>query len=167
MGKTAYTTEVPRCTVGTQARACAAFVERLRWVRVAPLGRPVVPLVYWMTATSAAPGRTMCPSTGEFSRSFSQVTVPRTGVVSAEREARARPIGSRSSVRVVKGMALVTSTDTTVSTATSSGSACTVATTLFQTMANFAPWSSNWWRSSRGVYSGLCSTTIAPRRSTA
>ena len=41
---------------GTQARACAAFTPRFRWLSVAPLGWPVVPLVYWMSATSSTVG---------------------------------------------------------------------------------------------------------------
>ena len=41
------------------------------------------------------------------------------------------------------------------------------AAALSQAITTRAWWSSNWWRSSREVYSGLCSTTTAPRRSTA
>ena len=38
------------------------------------------------------------------------------------------------------------------------------AAALSHTIAIFAPWFSNWWRSSPAVYSGLCSTTTPPTR---
>ena len=134
---------------------------------VAPFGWPVVPLVYWMSATSSAPGDAIAGLIRSDCSSFDHGMVPLTLVVRAARESRAFLIGSRSRARVMNGIARVMSTEMIESTATSSGKAWMVATILSHAITTFAPWSSNWWRSSRGVYSGLCSTTIAPSRSTA
>ena len=65
------------------------------------------------------------------------------------------------------GMAAVMSTATTCSTARSLGMLVIREATLSHAITTRAPWSSNWWRSSGVVYRGLCSTTIAPSRSTA
>jgi hypothetical protein len=63
------------------------------------LGVPVVPLVYWMMATSsvAGPGK----DAGSFgtARSFSQGVAPLVRVVSASRDSRAFAIGRRSARR--------------------------------------------------------------------
>ena len=118
---------------------------------VAPLGLPVVPLVYWMSATSSAVGAMMCSETGADATRSCQRTVSRTLVVSASRDSRAFAIGRRSITRVANGIALVTSTEIRCATATSAGNAWMVSTTLSQAMTTRAPWSSNWWRSSRGV----------------
>ena len=142
---------MPRSISGTHARACAAFAPRFACVRVAPLGLPVVPLVYWIRATSDASGPMMCASTGSDATSSSHGMVPRTFVVSAARDSRAFATGSRSMNRVRNGIARVTSTEMIDCTATSAGNAWIVSTTLSHAITTRAPWSSNWWRSSRGV----------------
>src|SRR5690606_27533312 len=114
IGNTAYTTALPRSMLGTQARAWAALTLRFRWVRVAPLGWPVVPLVYWMTATSSACGRGISAAMASAPVSVSHFTVPLTEVVRLLRASRALAIGKRSMARVIVGMARVTSTETMV-----------------------------------------------------
>ena len=111
---------------------------------VAPLGLPVVPLVYWMSATSSAVGAMMCGSIAADAASSCQGSVPRTFVVSAARDSRALATGNRSMARIVNGIARVTSTEMTCGTATSDGNAWMVSTTLFHAMTTLAPWSSNW-----------------------
>jgi hypothetical protein len=130
---------VPRSISGTHARACAAFAPRFACVRVAPFGLPVVPLVYWMRATSSAPGATMWASTGADATSSRHGVVPRTFVVSAARDSLAFAIGNRSRARVRNGIARVTSTDTIDCTATSAGNAWIVSTTLSQAITTRAP----------------------------
>ncbi len=131
------------------------------------MGLAVVPLVYWRIATSSSSGLGRDAAMRRWSTSVSHVTVSFTGAVIAARARRAAGTGRRSFRRVASGMAAGRSTETIVSTGTSRGMSWMVPTTVFQAMTTRAPWSSNWWRSSRGVYSGLCSTTIAPSRSTA
>src|SRR4051812_37929256 len=84
-GGTACTLAAPRVIVGTQARACAAFTPRFRCVSVAPLGLPVVPLVYWMIATSVTVGPgtegLMPPALAPSARRSLQVVVPETFIV--------------------------------------------------------------------------------------
>ncbi len=151
MGSTAYTTLVPRDTVGTHARDWAAFALRLRCVSSAPFGAPVVPLVYWITARSVAAGRGWSTGRGAAAEIRSQVIVPVTFAAIAARAARAFGTGRRRRRRVRRGMARVTSTDTMRSGRTSSGSAWIVATDLSHAITVRAPWSSNWCCSSRGV----------------
>jgi hypothetical protein len=168
IGRTAWTTLLsPAWICGIHARACAAFASRFPWLRTAPFGVPVVPEVYWMSAVSSVVGRGWRRGSRRVDTRSSHLVVPRTFVVSFARDSRAFATGSDSARRVVRGMARVRSTDTMASSATSTGKSCSVATDLSQTTATRAPWSSNWWRSSRGVYSGLCSTTMAPSRRTA
>src|SRR5690606_32921565 len=124
---------------GTQACACAAFASRLRCVSAAPFGVPVVPEVYWMIARSSVCGLGADAGRGADATSESQLIAPRTLVVSASREARALAIGSFSASRVNHGMAFVTSTETMLVTARSSGKSCTVSTTLLHTIAWTAP----------------------------
>lgn len=122
MGSTAYTTQpLPRWMDGTQAWDCAALARRLRWVRAAPFGVPVVPDVYWMIARSSVPGCGCEAGIGAPATTDSQRTVPRTRSVSAARDSLAFATGSRSAKRVSAGMARVTSTDTSVETARSLG----------------------------------------------
>ncbi len=124
---------------------------RFRWLSTAPFGVPVVPEVYWMSATSSVLGRACRFDSFRFDARSSHFVVPRTEVVSFARDSRAFATGSDRASRVVRGIARVRSTDTIASTATSAGKSCSVATDLSQAMATFAPWSSNWCRSSRGV----------------
>jgi len=77
--------------------------------------------------------------------------VPDTFSVSAARLARAFAIGRRSIARIRVGIARVMSTETMWSRARSAGKSWRVVTTLSHAMTTFAPWSSNWWRSSLGV----------------
>ncbi len=167
IGSTAYMTSLPSATPCIHARPCSAFARRFRWVSIAPLGCPVVPEVYWMAARSVASGRGKSCFSGLDSSSFCHGIVFFTGAVNALRDFLAAGMGSRRASRLARGMARVRSTETIVLTARSAGNAWTLATTLSQTTATVAPWSSNWCRSSRSVYSGLCSTTTAPSRSTA
>src|SRR5215472_7379881 len=44
---------VPGSEPRNQAAHCSAFATRLRWVSIAAFGSPVVPPVYWRSATSA------------------------------------------------------------------------------------------------------------------
>ena len=78
---------------------------------VAPFGLPVVPLVYWMSATSSALGRDDVRVDGGGCRELVPGIVPRTFVVSAARDSRALATGSRSRARIVNGIARVTSTE--------------------------------------------------------
>lgn len=71
--------------------------------------------------------------------------------VSLARDARALGMGSRSSNRCEAGIASVRSTLTMCSTRRSEGKSAIVSTVLSQTIATFAPWSSNWCRSSLAV----------------
>src|SRR5690606_10665749 len=109
---------------GTQARACAALASRLRCVSAAPLGVPVVPDVYWMIARSSVCGPGVEVGRGADATSESQLIAPRTFVVRASRDARALATGSLSASRVSQGIAVVTSTETMLETARSSGKAC-------------------------------------------
>gem|GEM_PF-3463805 len=120
-------------------------------MRAAPFGVPVVPEVYWMIARSSVPGLGCDSGIGAAASNVSQATVPRTFSVNAARDSRAFATGSRRATRVRNGMALVTSTAMRFVTARSAGNSCTVETTLFHTIACFAPWSSNCLRNSRGV----------------
>ena len=80
---------------------------------VAPLGLPVVPLVYWMSATSSTVGR---DDVRRRCGADADELLPRDRcrarfVVSAARDSRAFAIGSRSSARMRNGIARVTSTE--------------------------------------------------------
>ncbi len=75
---------------GTQARACAALASRLRWVRAAPLGVPVVPLVYWMMREIVGLGAGMgCRRAAAMRAGSPTVIVPVTFSCSAWRDSRA------------------------------------------------------------------------------
>ena len=52
----------PGLVSGPHIPTCTALAYRLAWVSMAPLGRPVVPPVYWSTAMSRA-GSTATGST--------------------------------------------------------------------------------------------------------
>ncbi len=117
----------------------------------APFGVPVVPLVYWIRARSSVAGFGWDAGSGALPTIVSHGTVPRTRSWRAVRDSRAFLIGSFSARRVPSGMAFVMSTEMSDVTARSSGKSCTSPTTFVQTIACFAPWSSNCLRSSRGV----------------
>ncbi len=54
-GNAVTTVSSPSLSKGPiQARVCSTLATRLPWVSIAPLGRPVVPPVYWMKAMSSA-----------------------------------------------------------------------------------------------------------------
>jgi hypothetical protein len=87
---------------------------------------PVVPLVYWMIATSSvAAGK---DAGGGACRSFSQAIAPDVRSVSAARDSRAFASGRCSAKR--RRMAARVTTETTFVTATSAGNCWTVETTL-------------------------------------
>ena len=106
---------------------------------IAPLGVPVVPLVYWMIARSSVAGRGCDAGSGSWRRSWAQGSASVVFSVRAARASRAFATGRRRATRMRSGIARVTSTDTRVSTRRSAGKSCTVFTTLLHTMACFAP----------------------------
>src|SRR5437773_9549836 len=55
--------------VANQATVCIAFATRFRWVSIAPFGVPVVPPVYWSTATSSGSADASVDSGGVRERS--------------------------------------------------------------------------------------------------
>ncbi len=120
-------------------------------MRVAAFGCPVVPEVYWSSAVSSVAGRGTSSRIGSDLVSRVQVVVPFAPFVSAAREARTDGIGRTSPARMIGGSAVVTSTETMWSGRTSGSNSRRVGTTWSQAMTTFAPWSSNWCRSSRGV----------------
>ena len=98
IGSTAYTTHPsPRTIDGTHARACAAFESRLRCVSEAPLGVPVVPLVYWMSARSSVAGFGWDAGSGVVPTTYSHDTVPRDPLV--QRRARLARLRDRQAER--------------------------------------------------------------------
>ena len=123
----------------------------MRCVSEAPFGVPVVPLVYWMSARSSVAGFGWDAGSGGVPTIDSHVTVPLTRSCSAVRASRAFAMGRVSASRVPNGMALVMSTEISEVTARSAGKSWMSPTTFVQTIACFAPWSSNCLRSSRGV----------------
>ncbi len=108
-------------------------------MRAAPLGVPVVPLVYWMIARSSVCGWGKDAGSAGARRSVSHPVAPLTRSVRAARDSRALAIGSVSATRRGKGMARVRSTVMRFVTARSAGNSCTVRTTLLHTIAVFAP----------------------------
>ncbi len=126
---------------GTQASPCAALARRLRCVRMAPFGLPVVPLVYCSTAVSpiAGPG---WPAGNAFAPTTSRQSIApglNRPVVRADRASRAFFSGSRSSSRFFKGIPALMSTEITVVTPISPGKARIESTTLSQAIAIVAP----------------------------
>src|SRR5665647_2977120 len=88
MGRIAKKISLRNSAPCIHASPCKALEYRLKWVSMAPLGRPVVPEVYWMAARSSTDGRGCSGSMGPWvSRSF-QGMVPGAGPVSASRDSR-------------------------------------------------------------------------------
>ena len=120
---------------------------------MAPLGLPVVPLVYCSAAVSPIFGRgwvwrSLRDPTND---DHSSAPFGRESTVRAFRATRALPMGSRRATLLPKGMASVRSTAITERSPMSAGKSLTILWTLSQTTATVAPWSSNWCRSSRSV----------------
>src|SRR2546426_10914248 len=65
---------------GTQRAVCIAFATRLRWVSIAPFGVPVVPPVYWRTATSSSAADDSLPG-GVAARSAKRCTHGSDGMI--------------------------------------------------------------------------------------
>ena len=133
---------------------------RLRCDRAAPLGVPVVPEVYRITAgesgvTSFGVRRSAPkPPMAELVKD-SQGTVCKEVFllveVSAARASRILGRGMRRASCWARGMALVMFTLTTVSSGVSARSFSSVSAALSHAMATRAPWSRNWGRSSWAV----------------
>ena len=128
------------------------WLNRLKWDSIAPLGMPVVPDVYWITARSctARPWGGDAASRGA-SSSFSQLIVPGAGWVSRSRVSRSFFTGRCRASRFTVGKALSRFTATMRCSGTSSGRAFSLGTATSQQIATRAAWSSKMCRSSRSV----------------
>ena len=136
---------------GIHAAPMRALAHRLPWVIMAPFGTPVVPEVYCRHARSSRLGRGwLAARAGEFSSRPNGI-VPGAAPVSLARDSRAFATGRRSSIRVVSGIAVVTSTETTSRMPSSAGSDWTSGATLLHAMTVRAPWSRNCTSSSSRV----------------
>ncbi len=93
--------------------------------------------------------------------------MPGAGWVSWARLIRALSSGSLSSNRLLVGIARMRLIEMMLWGRISSGNACTLPAAASHTMATLAWWSLKSGVSSRTVYSGLCSTTVAPQARTA
>ena len=104
----------------------------MRCVSEAPLGVPVVPLVYWMSARSSVAGlRVGRRAAARVPTIDSHETVPLTRSCSAvARLARLRDRQAAARAGCRSGIAWVMSTEISEVTARSAGNSCTVATTL-------------------------------------
>ena len=138
----------------------------------APLGSPVVPEVYRITATDFVvtsmfdtTSSPLPPRAELMSRSHGMEFGA--GAVSASRRLVIIGSGSPRMNCFALGIASIMFTDTMVSNGVVRRSFSKVEAALSQTMATRAAWSLKGDSSSWAVYSGLCSTTIAPSFRTA